>query len=107
MTADSTAKIAVADIDGNGTPDAVVTSKFGMTLSVIATTTNAFVDKSGDIMADYTTPGGKIFPVGNDNEWVFEHEVGIADIDKDGVSEIYAIASRRGSGNSGGNNPPS
>ncbi|MBS1544287.1 MAG: VCBS repeat-containing protein, partial [Bacteroidetes bacterium] len=93
-TADTPAKIAVGDMNHDGVPDVVVTSKWNSTIQVVSTTTNG-TWKPGDIMGDFRTPGSKIFPKAGSN-YVFEHEVAIADINKDGIGEMFAIASERG-----------
>lgn len=100
-TADTPAHISVGDMNGDGVPDAVVTSKWNSTVSVVSTTTTGGF-KPGDIMGDFTTPGSKIFPT-TGGDWVFEHETAIADIDGDKIGEMYVIASMR---KGGPNNPP-
>src|SRR5260221_11213620 len=82
-TADTPSKISVGDMNGDGVPDAVVTSKWNSTIQVVSTAT-ASGFSPGDIMGDYRTPGSKIFP-SNGGDWVFEHETGIADINKDKI----------------------
>ncbi len=93
-TADTPAKIAVGDMNNDGMPDVVVTSKWNSTIQVVATTTIGGFSP-GDIMGDFRTPGSNIFPQAG-SKYVFEHEVAIADINKDKIGEMYAIASERG-----------
>src|SRR6478609_1946705 len=100
-TADTPAKVVVGDINGDGFPDAAVTSKWNSTIQVIATAT-ASGFAPGDIMSDFRTPGSKIFPKAGSG-YVFEYEIMIADIDKDKKAELFAIASERGGSP---NNPP-
>ena len=102
-TADTQSKIAVGDIDNDGIPDALITSKWNGEIRVVATTDNQpDGSDAGDIKADYNLSGKK-----NDfknrgcadvDRLLFEHEVMTADIDGDGKAEIFAIASNR-SGN--------
>lgn len=93
-TADTPAKVVVGDMNGDGVPDVAVTSKWNSTLQVVAT--KAFGGFTpGEIMSDFRTPGSKIFPKAGSN-YVFEHEVLIADINKDNIGEVFAIASERG-----------
>ena len=99
-TADTQSKIAVGDIDNDGLPDALITSKWNSEIRVVATS-NDQPDGSdaGDIKADYNLSGKKnLFEdKGCDDvdRLLFEHEVMTADIDGDGESEIFAIVSNR------------
>jgi CHU_C Type IX secretion signal domain len=106
-TADTQSKIAVGDIDGDGLPDAVMTSKWNSEVRVVATKAHSVGGDSfapGDIKSDFKTTGqgAQIFPAGANNSdpcdpknLLFEHEVIIADIDKDKKGEIFAIVSNR------------
>ncbi|MBI1768432.1 MAG: gliding motility-associated C-terminal domain-containing protein [Bacteroidetes bacterium] len=100
-TADTPAHVAVGDMNGDGVPDACVTSKWNSTIQVVATAT-ASGFSPGDIMGDWRTPGKNIFPT-KGADWTFEHEMAIADIDKDGIGEMFTIASKRPGGP---NSPP-
>lgn len=93
-TADTPAKIVVGDMNNDGMPDIVITSKWNSTVQVVATTTIGGFSP-GDIMADFRTPGSHMFPKAGAN-YVFEHEAMIADINKDKIGELYVIASERG-----------
>lgn len=100
-TSDTPAHAAIGDMNGDGVPDAVITSKWNSTIQVVATAT-ASGFSPGDIMGDYTTPGSKIFS-STGGDWVFEHETAIADINGDKIGEMYTIVSQR---KGGPNNPP-
>ena len=101
-TADTQSKVGVGDIDDDGIPDAIVTSKWASTLRVIATTNDQYDGSdAGDYKAVYNI-AAKDFPSAAKNDpcdptnLLFEHEVAIADIDGDGAGEIYTIVSNRG-----------
>ncbi|MBL7851975.1 MAG: hypothetical protein JNN04_13825, partial [Cyclobacteriaceae bacterium] len=93
-TADTPSKITVGDMNNDGTPDIVITSKWNSTVQVVSTATTGPFDP-GDIMADFRTPGSNIFPLAG-SKYVFEHESLIADINRDKIGELYVIASERG-----------
>lgn len=98
-TADTQSKVAAGDVDGDGIPDAVITSKWNSEIRVVATS-NDQPDGSdaGDIKGDYNLDGSKIFSGSGDcdpKNLLFEHEVLIADIDKDGQAEIFGVVSNR------------
>lgn len=98
-TADTQSKVAVGDVDNDGVPDVVITSKWNSEVRVVATT-NGQADGSdaGDVKADYNISGKKSMFSGlgcDVDRLLFEHEVMIADIDKDGKAEIFTIVSNR------------
>jgi hypothetical protein len=107
-TSDTQSKVAAGDIDGNLTPDVVITAKFNGEVRIIATAPSVGVPEfggdsfaEGTLIADFKAKnltlaacdGGFIGKVR------IEHEVLIADIDRDGDSEIFTIVSVR-------DNPP-
>lgn len=98
-TADTQSKIAVGDVDNDGIPDVVITSKWNSEIRVVATSNNQpDGSDAGDIKADYNLDGSKIFSGSGDcdpKNLLFEHEVLIADIDKDGKAEIFGVVSNR------------
>jgi hypothetical protein len=98
-TADTQSKVAVGDVDNDGIPDVVITSKWNSEIRVVATS-NGQPDGSnaGDIKADYNLDGSKIFSGSgacDPKNLLFEHEVLIADIDKDGKAELFGVVSNR------------
>ncbi|WP_185113975.1 gliding motility-associated C-terminal domain-containing protein [Fulvivirga imtechensis] len=96
-TVDTQSKIAVGDVNCDGIPDVVTTSKWNQTIRVVATSDDQpdGSDK-GDIIQSFKTPGSKIFPNGN---FFFELEVLIADIDGSCPAEIFSIVSKRKNAN--------
>src|SRR3989337_1537818 len=98
-TSDTQSKVAVGDVDNDGIPDVVITSKWNSEIRVVATS-NGQPDGSdaGDIKADYNLDGNKIFSGSGDfspKNFLFEHEVLIADIDGTGKAEIFGVVSNR------------
>ena len=108
-TADTQSKVAVGNVDNDadGKPDMVITSKWNSEVRLVASTTavgNPVVEGGasfdpGDVMADYNADGNKGDFPNCDGEapknLLFEHEVLIADINGDKISEIFAIVSNR------------
>ncbi len=105
-TVDTQSKVAVGDVNCDGIPDVIATSKFNQEIRVIATTDGQPGNKDvGDIIQDFklTGQGASIFPNSDKGKFFFELEILIADIDGQCPVEIFTIASSR-SGN--GNNEP-
>ena len=101
-TADTQSKISVGDVDGDGIPDAVITSKWNSEIRVVATADGqADGTASGDVKSDFKTTGqgAKIFSGTGGckpSNLLFEHENLIADINGDGKSELFGVVSNRG-----------
>ncbi|HEY0656634.1 MAG TPA: VCBS repeat-containing protein, partial [Chryseosolibacter sp.] len=104
-TADTQSKVSVGDVDGDGIPDAVITSKWNSEMRVIATRApQADGTKAGDVKSDFNLSGNTanqyFSNVGTGDcvpqRLLFEHENLIADIDKDGKAELFGVVSNRG-----------
>ncbi len=107
-TADTQSKVAAADVDGNGMPDVLITSKWNAEVRLVSTTTQTGVPAlgggtfaPGDILADFRLSGNAIsssfddIGCGKTANLVFEMEVLTADIDADKRGEIFAVVSNR------------
>ncbi len=96
-TVDTQSKMAIGDLDGDGIPEVIATSKWNKEIRIISSGGDG-IHPAGDIIDQFGTTGGDdIFPPGN---YVYELELAIADIDGDGDGEIFAIASKRKTPNS-------
>ncbi len=102
-TADTQSKVAVGDVDGDGIPDAIITSKWNAEVRVIATKAHTVSGTSyavGDVKSDWKLTGQGAQPFSgtgdcNPKNLLFEHEVLIADINKDKKAEIFTVVSNR------------
>ena len=104
--ADTQSKVAVGDVDGDGIPDAIITSKWNAQIHVVATrahTVSGTSYKLGWVKSGWGLTGQGAAPFNgtggcNPKNLLFEHEVLMADIDKDKKAEIFGVVSNR-SGN--------
>ncbi|MFM7327355.1 MAG: hypothetical protein ACKO3B_01340, partial [Bacteroidota bacterium] len=108
-TSDTQSKVAVGDVNYDGIPDAVITSKWNSEIRVVATKIQQQGAKTlspGDIKADFKTTGqGAAFFKDIPNlsnackpaNLLFEHEVLIGEVIKTSprAAEIFAIVSNR------------
>ncbi|MEK6780593.1 MAG: gliding motility-associated C-terminal domain-containing protein [Bacteroidota bacterium] len=102
-TADTQSKVAVGDVDGDGIPDAIITSKWNAEIRVVATRAHTVSGTSyapGDIKSDIKLTGQGAAPFDGTGgckpkNLLFEHEILFADIDKDKIAEIFAVVSNR------------
>jgi hypothetical protein len=101
-TSDTQSKISVGDVDGDGIPDAVITSKWNSEIRVVATADGqADGTRPGEVKSDFksTGQGAKIFSGTGacaPKNLLFEHENLIADINGDGKAELFGVVSNRG-----------
>ena len=97
-TVDTQSKMAIGDVDNDGIPDVVATSKWNQQIRLIATTDGqADGNDAGDIKASWKTTdpsAGGALKAGGAN-FYFDLETMIADIDGDGIAEIFATIYQR------------
>jgi hypothetical protein len=114
-TADNQSKVVAGDVDGNGIPDVLITSKWNAEVRLISTTAQAGLPSlnnnqpinfsNGDIIADFRLASSAIYNqfankgygsgTNDIKNLLFEHEVLIADINHDGKAEVFAVVSHR------------
>ncbi len=91
-TVDTQSKMAIGDLDGDGIPEIIATSKWGKAVRVIASGGDPVYD-AGELLDEFGSTGqDDIFPKGN---YVYELEVLIADINGDGQVEVFSMAGNR------------
>jgi len=95
-TVDTQSKMAIGDVDGDGIPDIMTTTKWNTALRLIHTVNSPEYSLTpGDVKAlfnidNYSTP-----QIANNSSLFPELEIMIADIDHDGFGEIFATISER------------
>lgn len=104
-TADTQSKVSVGDVDGDGIPDAVITSKWNSEIRVVATRApQPDGTQAGAVKSDFNLSGNTANQMFSDvpnsgackpSRLLFEHENLIADIDKNGKAELFGIVSNR------------
>ncbi|MFC2124790.1 FG-GAP-like repeat-containing protein, partial [Bacteroidota bacterium] len=100
-TVDTQSKMAIGDLNGDGLPEVVATSKWGKAVRVISSGDHVYcgdLKERGEVVHEFGVTGqDDIFEAKGGLQVVYELEVAIADIDRDGYGEIFALASARAS----------